>query len=421
MPSKYGADFPEALESLFHPSRYKVLYGGRGGAKSWGIARALLILGAQKPLRILCARETQKSISDSVHKLLSDQVEALGLGAYYEVQKSTIIGRNGSEFIFAGLRQNVSNIKSYEACDICWVEEAQTVSRHSWEVLIPTIRKDNSEIWISFNPELATDETYQRFVINPPPGAAVSRLTFRDNPWFPPVLRQEMEHLKSTNQASYDHIWEGMCITSVEGAIYADELRAAELEQRITRVPYDPAKPVHTFWDLGFGDATCIWFAQAFPFEFRLIDYAEGEGLPLKHYQKLISEKPYIYGTHYLPHDAKAHSLGSGRSVEELMKSAGFRTQIVDDLSIADGINAARTIFPRCWFDGEKCADGIQGLRHYRWAPEGQLGQRKREPLHNWASNPADGFRYFAIGIKQPAAGTPPKRVVQPMRLSAWA
>jgi phage terminase large subunit len=151
-----NAQFPAKLQFLFHPQRYKVLYGGRGGAKSWGIARALLIQGTQRPLRILCARETQRSIGDSVHKLLSDQIEALGLGAFYAVQKSTILGANGTEFIFAGIRQNVSNIKSYEACDICWVEEAQTVSKSSWDVLIPTIRKTDSEIWVSFNPDLET-------------------------------------------------------------------------------------------------------------------------------------------------------------------------------------------------------------------------------------------------------------------------
>src|SRR6185437_15618646 len=157
------ANFPEKLSYLFKPKRYKVAYGGRGGAKSWGFARALLILGAQKPLRILCTRETQKSIGDSVHKLLDDQIKLLGLEKFYEVQKSAIIGANGTEFIFAGIRQNVHNLKSYEACDICWVEEAQTVSKSSWDVLVPTIRKEGSEIWVSFNPDLETDETYQRF------------------------------------------------------------------------------------------------------------------------------------------------------------------------------------------------------------------------------------------------------------------
>src|SRR6185312_16011620 len=124
--------FPKKLKFLFEPHRYKVPYGGRGGAKSWGIARALLILGAQKPLRVLCTREIQKSIADSVHKLLDDQIQALGLGGFYTVTKTGIVGRNGTEFLFAGLRHNISNIKSFEAVDIVWVEEAQSVSKQSW-------------------------------------------------------------------------------------------------------------------------------------------------------------------------------------------------------------------------------------------------------------------------------------------------
>ena len=133
-------EFPEKLEPLFTPARYKVLYGGRGGAKSWGIARTLLVLGASKPIRILCAREIQKSINESVHQLLKDQIQALGLSDFYEVLNNEIRGKNGTLILFAGLKHNVHNIKSKEGVDICWVEEAQTVSRTSWDTLIPTIR-----------------------------------------------------------------------------------------------------------------------------------------------------------------------------------------------------------------------------------------------------------------------------------------
>ena len=155
------AEFPAKTQCLFLPerSRYRVLYGGRGGAKSWAVARALLIKAAKSPLRILCAREFQTSIRDSVHKLLSDQIVALGLIELFEITQAAIRGVNGSEFAFVGLKNNVANVKSYEGIDICWVEEAQTVSRNSWNVLIPTIRKEGSEIWITFNPELETDET----------------------------------------------------------------------------------------------------------------------------------------------------------------------------------------------------------------------------------------------------------------------
>ena len=166
-------EIPDALRFLSVPARYKVAYGGRGSGKSWGIAKVLLLQGTERPLRILCCREFQKSISDSVHSLLADRLEAMGMGGFYEVQNTTIRGQNGTEFIFAGLRHNIASIKSFEGIDRCWIEEAQTISKASLDVLVPTIRKEGSEIWVSFNPELAEDEVYRRFVVNPPPGAVV--------------------------------------------------------------------------------------------------------------------------------------------------------------------------------------------------------------------------------------------------------
>jgi phage terminase large subunit len=398
-----NAEFPEKLDFLFEPHRYKVAWGGRGAAKSWNFARALVIMAAQRRIRILCARETQKSIADSVHKLLADQIRMLGLGWCYEVLQSSITSVNGSEFFFAGLRHNIDNIKSVEACDIAWVEEAQAVSRGSWEVLIPTIRKEGSEIWATFNPDLESDDTYQRFVVHPPPGAAVVKLSYRDNPWFPQVLRDEAEHLRKVDPAAYHHVWEGHCKSAAEGAIYAAEIRSAESENRIGRVPYDATKPVDTFWDLGFGDSTAIWFAQAVGGEYRLIDYVDGAAKPLEHYLRQLQDRPYLYGTYFLPWDARAKELGSGTSIEELIRAAGRRCQIVTRLSVADGINAARTMFRQCWFDREKCADGLQALRHYRYQRNDELGTARREPLHDWASHASDAFRYFAVAIQTPA------------------
>jgi phage terminase large subunit len=175
--------FPEKLGFPSEPHRYKVLCGGRGGIKSWSIAQHLLIEGAKRPLRIPCAQETMQSIRESVHELMEDQIARLGLQADYEVQKAEIMGRNGAVFTFHGLRdQSVHNIKSLEGADILWVEEAQNVSEKSWRTVIPTIRKPGSEIWISFNPELDTDDTYKRFVISPPPNAVVVKTSWRDSP-----------------------------------------------------------------------------------------------------------------------------------------------------------------------------------------------------------------------------------------------
>jgi phage terminase large subunit len=397
--SNAKAEFPAKLECLFRPARYKVLYGGRGGAKSWGVARALLIKGAEKPLRILCAREFQNSIRDSVHKLLSDQIDGLGLGAFYEIQQTSIKGRNGTEFAFEGLRHNVTKIKSFEGVDICWVEEAQTVSKASWDTLIPTIRKEESEIWITFNPELEADETYQRFVAKPPPGAIVEKVNWSDNPWFPAVLRAEKDDLRTRDPDAYLTVWEGHCRQTLDGAIYANEIRAATEAGRITRVPYDASKPVDTFWDLGRADNTSIWFAQVIGFEYRIIDYYQSHGHALGHYLKVLQGRPYVYGTHWLPHDAEAELLASERTIAQQMRGAGYTVQIVPRISVADGINAARTIFAQCWFDAEKTADGLQCLRHYRYEKDEDLGTFKRNPLHDWASHGADAFRYLALAL----------------------
>lgn len=385
-----NAEFPQKLQFLFQPARYKVPYGGRGSAKSWSVARALLLLAVQKPLRILCAREIQKSIRDSVHKLLADQIEALGLGEYYEIQETRIIGRNGSEFIFAGLKHNVNSIKSTEGIDICWVEEAQTVSDSSWNLLIPTIRKPGSEIWITFNPDLSTDPTYQRFVVHPPETAVVCKINYTDNPWCPQELIDEANHLKAVNVDSYNHVWLGNCIESLEGAVYADELRAARTDNRITNVPYDASKPVNTYWDLGFGDAVSIWFIQQIGFEHRVVDFAEDSQKALPHFLKLLQEKPYVYGEHVLPWDGGTTQLATGKSIQDFMRAAGLKVRVLPQLKVADGINAVRTVFNRCYFDESKCADGLNSLRRYRY---GKVVKRDatgitsegttREPIHD--------------------------------------
>ena len=392
-------ELPAKLIPLRNPKRYKVLYGGRGGSKSWGIARQLLLDGYDKPLRILCAREFQSSIRESVHRLLADQIYSMGLDGFYEIQNAVIRGKNGTEFGFEGLKHNVTKIKSYEGADRVWVEEAQAVSRASWNILIPTIRKPHSEIWMSFNPELDTDETYQRFVVNPPEDSIVIKLNYSDNPWFPQVLRDEMEDMKRKDFATYLNIWEGECRPALEGAVYANELRLATEQKRISNVPYTAESGVKAFLDIGWADNTSIWFAQKLGMEYRLIDYYENSQYPIEHYLRTMQSRGYIYDTVYLPHDARAKSLQTGRSIEEIVRNTGFNVEITPQLSVADGINAARTIFNQCWFDKEKCAEGINSLRHYQYEYDKERDVNKKRPLHNWASNGADAFRYFAVGM----------------------
>jgi phage terminase large subunit len=398
------AEFPLKLQPLFRQSRYKVLYGGRGGAKSWGIARALLILGAKKPLRILCAREFQTSIKDSVHKLLGDQIIDLGLQSFYEITERAIRGANGTEFFFTGLKNNPTNIKSFEGVDICWCEEAQSISRMSWKILIPTIRKPGSEIWVSFNPELETDETYQRFVIHPPQDSILIKINYWDNPWFPEVLRMEMESLKALDHEAYMQVWEGVCRQTIDGAIFAKEMMRAEAEERITKVPYDASKPVHAICDLGWSDATAWWLVQFVGMETRLIRYFEGSQRTMTSYLAELQSFGYVYDTIWLPHDAQNKTLAAaGRSIEDIVRGAGFKTRVLERVPTIDSINAARTVFSNCYFDRENCADGLNCLRHYRYEVDPETGNFSKMPLHDRYSHGADAFRYIALMVKEPA------------------
>lgn len=400
---------------LFQPKRYKVLFGGRGGAKSWSIGRALLIKGFQSPIRVLCAREIQKSIKDSVLQLLRDQIVELGLEHHYEALTTEIRGKNGTQFSFIGLRHNATEIKSHEGADICWIEEAQAVSPSSWKVLIPTIRKDGSEIWISFNPDLEDDETYQRFVLHPPKDSIVAKINWSDNPWFPKVLRREKDELRERNFDEYLHIWEGHCREILEGAIYAEELRKAKEEDRITSVPVDHSKPIDVFWDLGWADCTSMWFVQTVGKEIRVVDFYQNQLQKLQHYVQVLQNKGYIYGVMKLPHDAFNGQL-SGKNTDQALRDLGFKTQKVEKLSIQDGIRAARTLFPSLWFDSSRCADGIQALKKYRYDVDPDSGKWSKDPLHDENSHAADGFRYLAVGYR------PPTKTEQPQyrRQGGW-
>jgi phage terminase large subunit len=228
-PPPKKARFPEKLKFLFKPRRYKVAYGGRGSAKSWNFARALIIRMVQcigqpktEQVRILCAREFQNSLKDSVHQLLSDQISSLGFDAYFSITDKEIRTHWGSFVIFSGLHNNVAKIKSMEGIDICWVEEAERVSNRSWELLIPTLRKPGSEIWITFNPDSEDDPTYVRFVKNGAElgdEAIIKKLSWRDNPWFPEELRKEKDYLARVDAAAYEHVWEGECRTNSDKQI----------------------------------------------------------------------------------------------------------------------------------------------------------------------------------------------------------
>ncbi len=399
MSSQTIAKFPNKLDFLFEPHRYKVAYGGRGSGKSWSFARALLIKAANEPTRVLCAREIQKSIKQSVHTLLNDQIQSLGLGAFYEVLEAEIRGLNGSTFSFTGLATNtVESIKSFEGCDIVWVEEAQTVSKKSWDILIPTIRKPNSEIWVSFNPNIDTDDTYQRFVVEPPENAKVVKVNYQDNPWFPEVLEIERQHSQKTNP-DYANIWEGECKAAVDGAIYANEIREAQENNRITTVPYDPMLKVHVVFDLGFNDSMAIILCQRGVSDIRIIKYIEDNHRTLDSFSSEIRSLNYNWGTMFLPHDGRSRDYKSGLSAEDIMRKQGWSVRIVPVSSIEAGIKIARMHFHKCYFD-KSTQRLLECLKNYKRSINSSTNE-PGAPLHDEYSHGADAFRYMATSVEQ--------------------
>ena len=333
---KLQIEIPEALGYLFEPARYKVAYGGRGSGKSWGIARALLVRALSEKTRVLCAREVQKSIRDSVHRLLSDQIDLLGLGSSFAVLQNEIRGRNGSQFLFSGLANTtVESIKSFEGCNLCWVEEAQTVSDRSWEILIPTIRAAGSEIWVSFNPDQSTDPTYQRFVVNPPPGALVRKINWDANEWFPAELEAERDYLYRIDPEAAAHVWGGECRRVTDAQVLRGRYCVESFEARpdLWDGPYQGI-------DFGFATDPSV-LVRCWVFERRLYVEHEAYGLGVE-----IDHLPALFDA--IP-EARRH----------LSRADNSRPETISYL-VRAGYNAAPC---RKWAGSVE--DGVEHLRSY--------------------------------------------------------
>lgn len=398
-------EFPEKLGFLFDAHRYKVAYGGRDGGKSWNVARALLLQGAEKPLPIGCFREVQKSIKDSVHQLLTNQVEELGLTGFYEILRDEIRGENGTFFRFAGLSaQTRDSIKSFEGLKRAWVEEAQSVSKRSWDILVPTIRAPDSEIIVTFNPDMDTDDTYQRFVVKPPPGARVELINYTDNPWRSKVLDAERERMRIEAPDDFAHIYLGQCRPAVEGAIYYNEVSRLRADGRFHAVPYDPMLKVHVVADLGFNDYMSLILVQRLASEIRVIRYIEDRQRDIPSYSQELKNLNLNFGDVWLPHDARATTLASasnpiGATAEEQFRNLGWTPRIVPNIHIEQGIRNTRQMFPRVHIDKSHASELLNRLGRYRRRvnAEGQASI----PVHDDESHGSDGFRYLCLVADQ--------------------
>ena len=383
-------EYPEAFSDLFEPDpvlryRFYVYYGGRDSAKSWTVAEAIIATMMCEPVRVLCTREIQQTIAESVHQLLADTIDRMGVGHLFDVQKNTILCQSsGASVIYHGLRDlTADNIKSFEAIDIAWIEEGHRVTKRSLNILINTLRAKGSEIWVTFNPELDSDEVYARFVVEGDPQAKVVKVTFRDNPWRSEVLEAERQRMKRLDPLEYDNIYEGNPRTAIPGALYTKEIAALIQQGRYRSVPYDPRLLVHSIWDVGWNDQTSVTFAQRLISEVRVIDYDEESFLRPDQWAGRIADRDYTYGGHWLPHDAAHERMEAGgkslkTQFEALFKELKVRGAVriiprVEDEEIR--IRATRQMFPRVYMDRDKCSRLHECLRRVRRAIPQSTGE----------------------------------------------
>ena len=372
--------------------RYRVLYGGRGSAKSWSTARYLLLVASSEKLRILCTREIQKSIKDSVYRLLVDQINQLGLLPYFIVKADSIVGINGSEFLFRGLKNNIDEIKSTEGVDICWVEEAERVPGLSWDNLIPTVRKDGSYFIIIFNPESEKSETFTRFVENErkkinSPDIARAKVNFWDNPYFPDVLRKEMEWDKKNDRDKYDHIWGGNPKKYGDAVIFKNKIIIEEFET-------PPGEQLFFGADFGYAQDPSTLVRMHIRDKKLWIDYeAYGVGVEIDELHALFDTVPGSHKWEITADCARPETISHLTRPTKDGEHDGFNIKgsLKGKGSVEDGIMFLRSfeaivIHPRC-------KGSIDNFGNYRWKTDKVTGLVLPIPVDK-ANHVPDACRY---------------------------
>jgi phage terminase large subunit len=372
----------EAFDFLYSPARYKVTYGGRGGAKSVQYADALLVKCQIGWERILCTREFQSSIADSVYRLLVDRIAYHGWEAKFAVTLNRIINKaTGAEFLFKGLRYNINEIKSTEGVTIVWVEESQSVSKESWDVLIPTIRREGSEIWVSFNTGEVDDPTYQRFVMNTPPNAVVKKVSYLDNPYFPAVLEQERAYCQKVDPDAYDNIWEGNPKEITNACIFKGKYSVRSFETPENARFYFGS-------DFGFSQDP-LTLVRCFPLDNKLYVDQESWGVGVE-----LNEIPEFYDSVPESRNWTIRADDSRPETISYLKNKGF--QIIGA--------------PKSWKNDDSKAnkdgsvkEGIAYLRQY-----------EEIVIHERCKHTADEFKFYAYKVDKLTGE------VLPIILDAW-
>lgn len=412
-------ELPPKLVPVFDgEARYRGAYGGRGSGKTRTFALMTAVRGyawgrSGQEGQILCAREFMNSLDESS---LAEVKAAIAsqpfLADYYEVGEKFIRSKDGRiHYAFAGLRHNLDSIKSKSRILLCWADEAEPVSETAWQKLIPTIREEGSEIWVTWNPERKASATHKRFRLDPPDGARIVEMNWRDNPWFPATLEAERVADFTKRPDSYAHIWEGDFVSVVEGAYYAQALAQARKDGRIGRVAADPLMTHRAIWDIGGtgakADACSIWIAQFVGREIRWLDYYEAVGQPLAAHVTWLRDRGYGRAQCILPHDGATNDRVHDVSYESALRAAGFEVTVIANQGAGAAmkrVEAARRLFPSMWFDADACAGGLDAIGWYHERRDDQRGIGLG-PDHDWSSHGADSFGLGAVAYEMPQPG----------------
>lgn len=417
---------PKLIPVFQGEARYRGAYGGRGSGKTRSFATMAAVQGARLAQAgstgiILCAREFMNSLDESSMAEVKAAIDANPfLTSWYEVGEKFIRtnpcdGGGRIEFKFAGLRHNLDSIKSKARIFVMWADEAEPISETAWQKTIPTVREHGSEIWVTWNPERKNSATHQRFRDNPPDGAKIVQLNWRDNPMFPAVLEQERINDFQKRPDSYPHIWEGDFVTVVEGAYYAQALTVARQQGRIGNVAADPLMVTRAIWDIGGtgakADATAIWIVQYVGRELRFLDYYEAQGQPLAVHVAWLRDNGYGKAMCVLPHDGVKGDTVHDVSYQSALRGAGFEVQVVGNQGTGAAmkrVEAARRLFPSMWFNEQTTSGGLDaiGWYHEKRDEERNIGLG---PDHDWSSHGADAFGLAAVAYELPVENREPK------------
>ncbi len=362
-------------------------------------------------LRSVCIREVQKDLTQSAKLLIEDKLRKFRLGEAdgFKVFRDVIETPGDGVIIFKGMQDyTAESVKSLEKFKRAWWEEAQTATKHSLNLLRPTIREEGSEIWASWNPRRKLDPIDMLLRGKTlPTGAKVIRANWSDNPWLPSVLVQERLDCKRDNPDQYDHIWEGDYVTVVDGAYYAASLAAAK--NRIGNVAADPLMTLRAYWDIGGtgakADATAIWICQFVGREIRVLDYYEAQGQPLATHLSWMREKGYSKALCILPHDGANNEKVIDVSYESAIREAQFEVEVIPNQGAGAAkmrIESARRLFPSIWFNASTTESGRDALGWYHEKKSDDERNIGLGPNHDWSSHGADAFGLMCVAYEEP-------------------